>query len=430
MKLPEKAFNSRLAPLLRAAPIPIPGDKSISHRALMLGAIAEGITEVVGFLQGEDCRATLHALKAMGVHIEEKGDSLKIHGVGLRGLSQPKQVIDCGNSGTSMRLLCGILAGQSFESVLTGDSSLSQRPMNRVIEPLSLMGAKINAKSGGFSPITIQGGNPLEGICYTLPMGSAQVKSCLLLAGLYAKGITTVIETNITRDHTERLLQAFHVKCERQGSRISIQGGQTLKATSIFIPGDISSAAFFIVAATIIPGSKIRLNNIGINPTRTGCITILKQMGANIQMENIREMSGEPVADILVESARLRGITLSENLVPLAIDEFPILFIAAAVAHGTTTLKGAKELRVKESDRIHTMAVGLKQLGILCEEQPEGITITGGKFSGGEVDACHDHRVAMAFHIAGCVAQGKVQVKSSENIKTSFPGFEKLLKGE
>lgn len=407
--------------------ITIPGDKSISHRSVMLGSIAEGITEVTGFLQGEDCHATVEAFKSMGVQIKESHSTLTIQGVGLHGLKAPNKIIDLGNSGTSMRLLSGILAGQKFDSQLTGDASLCKRPMMRVVEPLMRMGAVIETAAEGRPPLFIHGGKTLEGITYHLPIASAQVKSCLLLAGLYAKNQTTVIETGISRDHTERMLTGFGVSIEKNGSHLCVKSGQRLEATAITVPGDISSAAFFIVAASITPGSIIRLKNVGINATRIGCITILKQMGAKIYFENTTEVCKEPVTDIIIESAPLHGITIPVDQVPLAIDEFPVLFIAAAAAKGTTILTNAKELRVKESDRIRSMAIGLTQLGIKCEEQPDGITIQGGKFSGGEIESFHDHRIAMAFSVAGLIARDIIKIKSCDNVRTSFPNFHTLL---
>lgn len=408
--------------------IKIPGDKSISHRAIMFGSIAEGITTVSGFLEGADCLATMEAFKAMGVHIEQIGpEQLKIHGVGLHGLLKPKNKIDLGNSGTSIRLLSGILAGQSFESILTGDESLSNRPMNRVVLPLREMGANITTADAGKPPLTIKPCATLVGIHYHSPMASAQVKSCVLLAGLYAEGETCVTEPAPSRDHTERMLKGFGIELKEAENTVSLRGGQTLKATNIEVPGDISSAAFFMVAASIVSGSEILLKNVGMNPTRIGCINILKLMGANISVTNERTICGEPVADLLIKSAELKGINIPVDSVPLAIDEFPVLFIAAACAKGQTILHGAKELRVKESDRIHSMALGLKALGIECTETEDGIIIEGGELKGGEVECFHDHRIAMAFSIAGLVADSPVLIKDCDNVKTSFPNFTNLL---
>jgi len=364
----------------------------------------------------------------MGVKIEQTGpEHLIIHGVGLHGLSKPQYEIDLGNSGTSIRLLAGILAGQSFAATLTGDESLCNRPMNRVVLPLRDMGANITTAEVGKPPLTIKPSAGLTAINYQSPIASAQVKSCILLAGLYAKGETCVTEPAPSRDHTERMLKGFGIKLDQSENAVSLQGGQTLRAASIEVPGDISSAAFFMVAASVIPGSEIVLRNIGINPTRIGCIKILELMGADISITNSRTVCGEPVADLIVKSAELKGINIPVEYVPLAIDEFPVLFIAAACAKGQTILRGAKELRVKESDRLHSMALGLKTLGIKCSETEDGLIIEGGKLTGGEVECFHDHRIAMAFTIAGLAAESPVHIKDCENVKTSFPNFTTLL---
>jgi 3-phosphoshikimate 1-carboxyvinyltransferase len=401
----------------------VPGDKSISHRSIILGGIAKGTTSVTGFLDGEDCMATLNALKAMGVEIEGPIEQrVVIHGVGKYGLKRPNQVIDCGNSGTSMRLLAGLLAAQNFDSQLTGDDSLLKRPMLRISKPLIQMGADV-ITADGKPPIFIKGGKSLSGISYLMPEASAQVKSCLLLAGLYAQGQTCITETGISRDHTERMLQTFSYPLSKSGSTLTINAASECKGVDITIPGDISSAAFFIVAATIIPGSDLIIKNVGVNPTRTGIITLLKSMGADIHLFNQRQFGGEPVADIQVKHVPLTGIDIPESLVPLAIDEFPALFIAAACAKGRTSLRGAKELRLKESDRIGAMVDGLVQLGIEATGFDDGITIVGGVLHGGIVNSRGDHRIAMSFAVAGGVASDPVVIMDCANISTSFPSF-------
>jgi 3-phosphoshikimate 1-carboxyvinyltransferase len=404
-----------------------PGDKSISHRAIMLGSLAKGITEVRGFLAGEDCFATLNAFKEMGVAIHHSAtDHAIIHGVGLHGLRSPHSFLDLGNAGTAIRLLTGIMAAQPFASVLTGDASLCKRPMARIIQPLMQMGAKITAQAGEVPPLHIQGGQRLQGIHYRMPVASAQVKSCLLLAGLYAEGETIITEPAPTRDHTERMLATFGYPLRYRNHKVSLQGGGELQGITLEIPGDISSAAFFMVGASIIPGSEVLLKQVGINPNRVGVINILRLMGADIALLNEKMLGAEPVADIRIRAAKLHGIDIPLDQVPLAIDEFPVLFIAAAAAKGTTVLRGAEELRVKESDRIHTMLVGLKKLGITVHSEPDGMVITGGKLSGGEVDSFGDHRIAMAFAIAGGVAQAAITVTNCRNVNTSFPGFVEL----
>jgi 3-phosphoshikimate 1-carboxyvinyltransferase len=403
----------------------VPGDKSISHRAIMLGSLAEGVTTITGFLEGEDCLATLKAFRAMRVRIDgpEQG-RVTVQGVGLHGLSAPNGPLDMGNSGTSMRLMSGLLAGQRFATVLTGDASLNRRPMRRVTEPLTKMGAQIEATESGSAPLRIHGGQQLTGIDYALPVASAQVKSCLLLAGLYAKGTTRVTEPAPTRDHTERMLTGFGYPVQREGERImAVTGGARLQGTAIDVPADISSAAFFLVGASIAPGSDLLLEHVGVNPTRTGVIDILRLMGANIEVQNPRLAGGEPVADLRVRHTPLHGIRIPEALVPLAIDEFPALFIAAACAEGVTVLAGAAELRVKESDRIQVMADGLTALGITADPTPDGIVIAGGTLSGGTVASHGDHRIAMSFAIAALRASGSVTIHDCANVNTSFPGF-------
>lgn len=407
--------------------IRVAGDKSISHRSIMFGSLAEGVTQVSGFLEGQDALATLNAFRAMGVQIEGPVDGkVTIHGVGMHGLKKPQSVLDMGNSGTSIRLLSGLLAGQGFEVTMTGDVSLSKRPMRRVTEPLALMGAKIDAAQGGTPPLTIRAGNVLTGIDYNLPMASAQVKSCLLLAGLYASGKTSVTEPAPTRDHTERMLQAFGYDVEVEGSRRSVTGGGKLKAATIDIPSDISSAAFFMVAAAIVPGSDLTLRHVGINPTRDGVINILRLMGADISLSNEHFIGGEPVADVRIKGSELHGIEIPQDQVPLAIDEFPVLFIAAACAKGRTVLTGAEELRVKESDRIQVMADGLIALGIKATPTEDGIIIEGGNLTGGEVQSHHDHRISMSFAVAALRASGDVLIRGCDNVATSFPNFVEL----
>ncbi|WP_374288090.1 bifunctional prephenate dehydrogenase/3-phosphoshikimate 1-carboxyvinyltransferase [Pseudomonas fluvialis] len=404
--------------------IRVPGDKSISHRSIMLGSLAEGTTEVEGFLEGEDALATLQAFRDMGVVIEGPHHGrVTIHGVGLSGLKPPPGPIYLGNSGTSMRLLAGLLAAQPFDTVLTGDASLSKRPMNRVAKPLREMGAVIETGPEGRPPLTIRGGQRLTGMDYEMPMASAQVKSCLLLAGLYAADSTSVSEPAPTRDHTERMLRGFGYPVSVEGNTARVASGHKLTACHIEVPADISSAAFFLVAASIAEDADVLLEHVGINPTRTGVIDILKLMGADISLENLREVGGEPVADIRVRSAQLKGIDIPEDLVPLAIDEFPVLFIAAAYAEGRTVLRGAEELRVKESDRIQVMADGLQALGAQVQPTPDGIIIEGGRLAGGEVWAHGDHRIAMSFSVAALRADGVIRIHDCANVATSFPNF-------
>lgn len=407
-----------------AGRIRVPGDKSISHRSIMLGSLAEGTTEVEGFLEGEDALATLQAFRDMGVVIEGPHHGrVTIHGVGLNGLKAPAGPLYMGNSGTSMRLLSGLLAAQPFDTTLTGDASLSKRPMNRVAKPLREMGAVIETAPEGRPPLTIKGGQRLTGMAYEMPMASAQVKSCLLLAGLYAAGSTSVTEPAPTRDHTERMLRGFGYPVSVEGATACVESGHKLSATRIEVPADISSAAFFLVAASIAEGSELVLEHVGINPTRTGVIDILKLMGGDITLENQREVGGEPVADIRVRAARLKGIDIPEDLVPLAIDEFPVLFVAAACAEGRTVLRGAEELRVKESDRIQVMADGLVALGVKAEPTPDGIVIEGGAIGGGEVWAHGDHRIAMSFSVASLRASAPIRIHDCANVATSFPNF-------
>ncbi len=412
--------------------IRVPGDKSMSHRAVMFSSLANGTSNITGLLEGEDVMATLAAFRAMGVEAQgPDSGNLTITGVGMRGLKAPESDLDMGNSGTAMRLMCGILAAQNFASKLIGDESLSTRPMRRVTVPLSSMGARCATDEDGCPPIHVRGVEKLEPIDYKLPMASAQVKSAVLLAGLYADGETSVTEPAPTRDHTERMLKAYGYDCEteklnEQASTIRIKGGGELTATDIDIPSDISSSAFFMVAASIIPGSKIVLEHVCINPTRTGVIDVLKAMGADIKLINPRAIGGEPVADIQVTYVGLKGCEIDPNLVPLAIDEFPVICVAAACAEGVTTVSGAEELRAKESDRISVMVEGLRNIGVEVEERRDGMIVTGGGIKGGTVESHHDHRIAMSFAVAGGVAQEGIIIKGAETVATSFPNFVEL----
>lgn len=409
-----------------------PGDKSLSHRAVMFSGIADGTTEISGFLTGEDTMHTARAMQLLGVLIEGiGGERLVVQGRGVDGLVEPSGVLDMGNSGTGMRLLAGLLAGQRFFSVLTGDRYLVKRPMGRITEPLSRMGATIDGRANGtLAPLSIRGGAAVRGIAYTSPVASAQVKSAILLCGLYADGTTSVIEPHKSRDHTERMLRSFGVDVREDGLAVSIRGGQRLRASgSVTVPSDISSAAFFMVAAALVPGSDVVIRNVGVNPTRTGIIDILRMMGADIALERERTQAGEPVADIRVRHRRLRGATIGGEVVPRAIDEIPILAVAACYAQGTTIIKDAAELRVKESDRIATMAAELRKMGAKVTELPDGMEITGQESLTGALCESHgDHRIAMSLAVAGLAAHGATTVRGAEWIETSFPGFERLLK--
>lgn len=416
--------------------ITVPGDKSISHRALMLGGIAEGVTDITGFLAGEDCLATLRALQAMGVQIDRpEEEHVIVRGVGPEGLTAAAAPLDMGNAGTAMRLFMGLLAAQRFSSTLVGDESLMRRPMERVAAPLRLMGADIRTNSGR-PPVQIQGGRSLRAIEYTLPVASAQVKSAILLAGLSSAGRTRVTEPAPARDHTERMLGAFGVEVLRNGATVALEGGQTLRATHVPVPADFSSAAFFLVAGCLAAEHGLLLRNVGVNPTRTGLLQLLLQMGADIRVHvtsksqgggAASDTTGEPVADIEVRRSRLKGIKVPEALVPLSIDEFPIFFVAAACAQGETLVRGALELRVKETDRLAAMGLGLTALGVRTELLEDGIWIQGGDgFGGGTVDSQGDHRIAMAFAIAGLRARQPIEVMDVANVATSFPGFVRL----
>jgi 3-phosphoshikimate 1-carboxyvinyltransferase len=409
--------------------IAVPGDKSVSHRALMFGAIAEGVSHIRGFLEGEDTRATAAILGKLGVRFETPAPGERIvHGVGLHGLRGSPDVLDCGNAGTGMRLLAGLLAGQAFDSVLVGDESLSRRPMRRVTDPLEAMGASIEANDGK-PPLRIRGGAGLKGIAYEPPVASAQIKSALLLAGLYADGFTEVVEPHPTRDYTESMLKAFGWPIEYSPGRARLEGGHALRAVDVDVPADFSSAAFFIVAACIVPGSELRLKAVGLNPRRTGLLAALELMGADIRVENERTSGGEDIGDLVVRHAPLHGVALPLEIVPDMIDEFPALFVAAAVAEGMTTIRGAAELRVKESDRIASMAHGLKACGVLVDELPDGAIIRGGTIGGGSIDSHGDHRIAMSFAIAGLVASAPIAIGDCANVATSFPGFMELANG-
>jgi prephenate dehydrogenase/3-phosphoshikimate 1-carboxyvinyltransferase len=411
----------------------VPGDKSVSHRALMLGGIAQGETCISGFLDSEDCLATLGALRALGVQIERPAPrEVVVQGVGLHGLRASAQPLDMGNAGTAMRLFMGLLAGQAFDSTLIGDRSLMRRPMERVAAPLRLMGAHLDTLDGR-PPVRLRGGVGLHGIDYPLPVASAQVKSAVLLAGLYAQGETRVTEPAVTRDHTERMLNGFGVELRRAGATATLRGGQILQGARIAVPGDFSSAAFFMVAGSIAREGSLVLENVGLNPTRTGLLDILRAMGADITVEEQGGEGPEPVATLTVRPARLRGIEVPVELVPLAIDEFPVFFIAAACAEGASSLRGAEELRVKESDRLAVMAAGLAALGVEHELRDDGMRLagrppTGEVFRGGRIDSHGDHRIAMAFAVASLQAAGEILIDDVVNVATSFPGFADLAR--
>jgi 3-phosphoshikimate 1-carboxyvinyltransferase len=407
----------------------VPGDKSVSHRALMFGALAEGTSHIRGFLEGEDTRATAAILGKLGVRFETPAPGeRRVHGVGLHGLRGTTEPLDCGNAGTGMRLLAGLLAGQAFDSTLVGDESLSRRPMRRVTDPLTTMGASIDSDDGK-PPLRIHGGAKLKGITYHPPVASAQIKSALLLAGLYAEGKTEVIEPHPTRDYTESMLKAFGWPIEYSPGKATVEGGHTLHAVDVDVPADISSAAFFIVAACIVPGSELRLKGVGLNPRRTGLLAALELMGADISVDNERSSGGEDIGDLVVRYRRLHGVALPLDIVPDMIDEFPALFVAAAVADGLTTIRGAAELRVKESDRIASMAAGLQACGVKIDELPDGAMIQGGTIGGGVIDSHGDHRIAMSFAIAGLVASAPITIGDCANVATSFPGFVELANG-
>jgi 3-phosphoshikimate 1-carboxyvinyltransferase len=408
--------------------ITVPGDKSISHRSIMLGAIANGTTTVRGFLRGGDNMATMSAFRSMGVEIHDDGETVVIYGKGLHGLSEPADVIDCGNSGTTIRLITGLLAGQSFFSVVTGDQYLRKRPMKRVVEPLTRMGARIMGRNQcSLAPLAISGGT-LNAIGYESPVSSAQVKSAIMLAGLYADGDTSVREPSLSRDHSERMFSLFGATLEIFNSGVTVKGGIEMHGQDITVPGDISSATFFIVAALITPGSELLIRNVGVNPTRTGAIDILRSMGGSIELLDQREVSGEPVADILIRSSQLKGCSISGSVVPRAIDEFPAICVAAACAEGVTTIRDARELRVKETDRITAMATNLRCLGVTVDVCADGMDITGvERLSGGSVESFGDHRIAMSLSVAALVSRDGITVSDTECVATSFPSFFPLL---
>jgi 3-phosphoshikimate 1-carboxyvinyltransferase len=415
--------------------ITVPGDKSITHRAIILSALAEGDSTIAAYCRGEDCLNTMRAFQAMGIQIEERPDRLRVRGKGLWGLTEPAQPLDCGNSGTGIRLLAGVLAGQDFFTILTGDDSIRRRPMGRVVKPLREMGATIAGRKGGeLAPLAITGSR-LRGLDYQSPVASAQVKSSLLLAGLYAEGTTRVREPRKSRDHTERLFRYFGIPVREEASSVAIQGRPAVgwQGKPIVVPGDLSAAAFFIVGATLVPGSDVTITAVGINPTRTGILDILTAMGANIQILNRRDEAGEPVADLRVRPAALRGIRIGAEQIPQTIDEFPILCVAAALAEGETAITGAGELRVKESDRIATMAAELRKIGAAALETTDGLIIQGlgaskrGGLKGAACASHGDHRVAMSMAIAGLVAEGQTKIENTDCIETSFPGFESKL---
>ena len=404
--------------------IRIPGDKSISHRAVILASLADGRSVIHDLLESADVLATITAFRRLGVRMEGPKDStLRIDGVGLRGLSAPGGILDMGNSGTAMRLMAGVLAGQNFAATLVGDRSLSQRPMERIIDPLTRMGADIGSSVDGTPPLEIRPVDKLRGLDYSVPIPSAQVKSAVLLAGLYASGTTCVRESAVTRDHTERMLVGFKYSGYLYDHPAMLDGGGSLSACDVIVPGDLSSAAFFLVGATISEGSSVRLENIGVNRTRSGILEILESMGADIRLESNRMICGEEVADLVVRYSPLHGISIDPKLVSRSIDEFPAIAIAAACAKGSTTIRGAEELRVKETDRIKAIVKGLRALGIQVVELEDGMVITGGQLYGGEVNSCQDHRIAMAFSVAGAATKGNVHIEDCDNVETSFPNF-------
>ncbi|MGH8222327.1 MAG: 3-phosphoshikimate 1-carboxyvinyltransferase [Woeseiaceae bacterium] len=406
----------------------VPGDKSISHRALMLSAIADGESTIRGMLRGEDCLATLTAVRQLGVRVDEPGDGdVRVHGAGLHGLMAPGSSLDMGNSGTAIRLFAGLLSAQAFDSRLVGDASLSRRPMRRVVEPLEHMGARIDTVDGK-PPLSVHGGRTLRGIDYDLPVASAQVKSALLLAGLHARGRTVIREPAVTRDHTERLLRAMGVRLDVAGGRLALEGQQSPRAVDLRVPGDLSSAAFLVLAGLISRDAEVLVRGVGVNPTRSGVIDVLRRMGADLELENRRQCGEEPVADLRARPSALHGIDVDPAIVSLAIDEFPVLFVAAAVATGRTRFRGIGELRVKESDRIAAMAAGLKQLGIAVNESADGAVVQGGQLGGGSIESCGDHRIAMAFAVAATIARAPVTVRDTAAVETSFPGFVSCLR--
>jgi len=407
--------------------IRLPGDKSISHRAVMFAALAQGDSAISNFSGGGDNRSTIQVFQDLGVDITQSGSDVVVKGRGWDGLQTPSKTLDCGNSGTTMRLLSGLLSARPFTSRLDGDASLRSRPMGRVVTPLRQMGADITSEGGeNRAPLCING-RTLHGISYRSPVASAQVKSALLLAGLQAKGRTQVWEPVRSRDHTERMLPAFGARLGVQGTEVTIEGGQTLHACDVEVPGDLSSAAFFIGAALMVPGSELYVRGVGLNPTRTGVLDIFRAMGASIAQLHEREICGELVGDLLVRSCALQGVEFDEELVVRAIDEIPIIAVTAAVAQGVTTIRGAQELRVKESDRLRALAIGLSALGVRVSELPDGLSIKGGELRGGKVQSFGDHRIAMAFSIAGLAGAGEIVLEEVSCVEISFPGFYRQL---
>ncbi len=406
----------------------VPGDKSISHRAVMLAGISEGKTTIDGFLKGEDCLSTIRCFEQMGVLVQEEKDRICIVGKGHKGLSEPKNVLDAGNSGTTMRLMAGILSGQNFHSVITGDDSLRGRPMERIAVPLRKMGAIIDGRENGKkAPLAIRGGQ-LKAIEYELPVASAQIKSAVLLAGLFAEGTTRVIEPRASRDHTERMLGSFGITVDTDGLSRTVKPGK-LKGTHIEVPGDISSAAFLLVAAACLEGSEVTLENVGINPTRSGIIKVLQQMGAEIMINHQREVGGEPIADLNIRGTKLNAVEIGEEMIPSLIDEIPVLAVAAACARGTTRITGASELRVKETDRISAMAEELEKVGIEVTTLEDGMVINGPqKIKGGRIDSHGDHRIAMAMAVAGLLSEDIVEISNESCMAVSFPGFMDIIR--
>lgn len=402
----------------------VPGDKSISHRAVMFGSISEGLTEITDFLQGADCLSTISCFRKMGIEIENTGERILVHGRGLHGLTAPSETLDAGNSGTTTRLISGILAGQNFSSRLTGDASIQSRPMNRIIHPLREMGAQISSENeNGCAPLLIRG-TSLHGIDYRSPVASAQVKSCILLAGLYADRETSVTEPALSRDHTERMLKSFGARVKRTGLTAQIFPESRLIGQKIQIPGDISSAAYFLAAALLVPGSEILLKNVGINPTRDGILQVIKKMGGDLQILNQRTISGEPVADLLVRHSSLNGTVIEGDLIPTLIDEIPILAVLASFAEGTTVIRNAEELKVKESDRLSIMVEGLLAMGAEVTGTDDGMIIRGGKpLRGTRIDSHKDHRIAMSFAVAGLAADGVTSIPDSGCVAISYPDF-------
>ncbi|HHY73178.1 MAG TPA: 3-phosphoshikimate 1-carboxyvinyltransferase [Bacillus bacterium] len=408
----------------------VPGDKSISHRAVMFGAIANGKTTITGFLPGEDCLSTINCFRKMGVGIHQMGDYVEIESAGIDGLQEPVDILDVGNSGTTTRLMLGILATRPFHSVIIGDESIAKRPMGRVTNPLRTMGAKIDGRNDGmFTPLSIRGGET-KGIEYNSPVASAQVKSAILLAGLGSKGVTTVTEPALSRDHTERMLEAFGAKISRDGLSVSIEGGQSLSATAIEVPGDISSAAFFLVAGAIVPNSEITLKNVGMNPTRVGIVTVLENMGAALSVTNERVVNGEPVADLTISTSNLKGIEIYGDIIPTLIDEIPIIALLATQAEGKTIIRDAEELKVKETNRIDTVVTELRKMGAIIEATDDGMIIEGkASLHGADVNSYGDHRIGMMLSIAALIANTETILENPEAIAVSYPNFFEHLAG-